>query len=237
MIMSGKPKYTITKDYLVNQYVCKNRSTTNIAKELGCATNTVRFWLNKYSISLRGQGSHHVKNISGQVFGNWTVLNQVESDKKTKFSRWLCKCVCGKELIIHYGGLITNKRKMCHKCASFAKRSHEELTNTYWGSVLKSAKDRSLEISVSKDEAYSLFLKQNRICALTGLPISLPETTVARTACTASLDRIDSTQGYVINNIQWIHKDINRMKWKHSEDYFVYMCSLVVKHNTQNVSA
>lgn len=44
---------------------------------------------------------------------------------------------------------------------------------------------------------------------------------------TASLDRIDSSSGYGLENIQWLHKDINIMKNVHSQDYFLSLCKKV----------
>jgi phosphoglycerate-specific signal transduction histidine kinase len=48
---------------------------------------------------------------------------------------------------------------------------------------------------------------------------------------TASLDRIDSKLPYTYNNIQWIHKDINRMKNAYRQDYFIQLCGMVVNYN------
>ena len=76
-----------------------------------------------------------------------------------------------------------------------------------------------------------MFLKQDKKCALTGYPLhfgrnrNTPETN-------ASLDRIDSSKGYKENNVQWVLKDINRMKWQYNTDYFVKLCKLVAKHNS-----
>ena len=36
-----------------------------------------------------------------------------------------------------------------------------------------------------------------------------------------SLDRIDSSKGYEENNVQWVHKDINLMKNKYDNKYFI----------------
>lgn len=49
---------------------------------------------------------------------------------------------------------------------------------------------------------------------------------------TASLDRIDSQQGYNSNNIQFVHKDVNMIKQIYTQDYFIKMCKLVAEHNT-----
>ena len=37
----------------------------------------------------------------------------------------------------------------------------------------------------------------------------------------ASLDRIDSSIGYTLDNIQWLHNDVNISKWEFSVDKFV----------------
>lgn len=44
-----------------------------------------------------------------------------------------------------------------------------------------------------------------------------------------SIDRIDSSVGYVEGNMQWVHKDVNRMKQEFSESYFIETCRLVCR--------
>lgn len=46
---------------------------------------------------------------------------------------------------------------------------------------------------------------------------------------TASLDRKDNTRGYTLNNVQWVHKDVNIMKNTFDRDYFVSMCRRVAE--------
>lgn len=48
---------------------------------------------------------------------------------------------------------------------------------------------------------------------------------------TASLDRIDSNEGYIVGNVQWVHLVLNRMKSNLKETQFIEWCNLVVKHN------
>ncbi len=48
---------------------------------------------------------------------------------------------------------------------------------------------------------------------------------------TASLDRIDSRLGYEPGNIQWVHKDVNQMKWHLSNDRFIEVCRAVVANS------
>lgn len=58
-------------------------------------------------------------------------------------------------------------------------------------------------------------------CALSDKSISFNDGT-------ASVDRIDSKIGYVSNNIQIVHKDINIMKNAFDQDYFIDICKRIV---------
>lgn len=58
------------------------------------------------------------------------------------------------------------------------------------------------------------------ICPLSGRQLTYPR--FARdTSATASLDRIDSSQGYIEGNLRWIHKDLNIMKSNMSDREFL----------------
>jgi hypothetical protein len=61
------------------------------------------------------------------------------------------------------------------------------------------------------------------MCSLSGQPLTIGMNRYN----TASIDRIDSSKGYIEGNIQWVHKDINFMKRTYSQEYFVQMCKLV----------
>lgn len=47
----------------------------------------------------------------------------------------------------------------------------------------------------------------------------------------ASLDRKDSSVGYTKNNIQWVHKAINRLKTDFNQKKFIELCHLVSNFN------
>lgn len=69
-------------------------------------------------------------------------------------------------------------------------------------------------------------------CAYTGLLIGLPNSSkdLACGSYTASIDRIDSSKGYIRGNIQWVHKDVNRMKQQFSHEVFVNYCKLIANN-------
>lgn len=88
------------------------------------------------------------------------------------------------------------------------------------------------EFSVSMEYLWDLYLKQDRKCALSGLPIAFTEREGSRgRRCSASLDRKDSKLGYVEGNVHWVHKQINIMKNKYEMARFVELCKLVAERN------
>lgn len=56
-----------------------------------------------------------VKDLTGQKFGRWTVIERAENDKHGKV-RWLCKCDCGNETVVVGSNLTLGKSRCCGKC-------------------------------------------------------------------------------------------------------------------------
>jgi hypothetical protein len=82
-------------------------------------------------------------------------------------------------------------------------------------------------IDLTPEFLWEMYEKQNGKCALSGTPITI--STGARG--TASLDRVDSKQGYSKSNVQWVHKNINMMKQSFSQEHFISLCLLVAANN------
>lgn len=70
-------------------------------------------------------------------------------------------------------------------------------------------------------------MAQNRQCKLSGMPLKF-KTHKYDEVGNASLDRIDSSKGYTIDNVQWVHKDINKMKWNINQPEFLWLCDSVI---------
>jgi hypothetical protein len=83
---------------------------------------------------------------------------------------------------------------------------------------------REIAWSVEPQYLYELYEQQNKLCALSGKLIAFSEKGVgypgSKDISTASLDRIDSNKGYVVGNVQWVHKDVNKMKMDLPEESF-----------------
>lgn len=63
-------------------------------------------------------------DITGQVFGDLTVLFRVDVDSYRNCALWLCKCICGNEIVVRATALRSEHTKSC----GCSRRSAGELT-------------------------------------------------------------------------------------------------------------
>ncbi len=173
--------------------------------------------------------------LEGQRFGKLVVLNK-RATQKGHSIYWLCLCDCGVEKEIAASNMLSGKSLSCGRCELPVGPAHPnwkgygEISRRYWTGLLAGASARSLVVTISIEDAWNLFCAQNRRCALTDLPLCLQNPGKnGYGLATGSLDRVDSEQGYILGNVQWVHKDINRMKNHYTQEYFLYMCDLVSK--------
>lgn len=106
-----------------------------------------------------------------------------------------------------------------------------DISGNYIDSIKRGAKSRSLDFTITKEYIWDLFLKQDRKCALSGVDIVINFQVSYGLKHTASLDRIDSTRGYIEGNVQWVHQDINYMKSNYTQKYFIDICKKIAKRN------
>jgi hypothetical protein len=190
-----------------------------------------------------------LKDLTGQIYGRLTVLHRVpfiRSNGKTR-TIWKVVCVCGNEKDVDAQYLVDGQIASCG-CVKHASgpesrhfRGYGEISKSVWSDITRdysgdlgrarSKRRLTLRFDVTIEEAWNLFLKQNRKCALSGVEISFTFTRKRRSDRTASLDRIDSTGHYTINNVQWVHKTVNLMKQSLSSQDFIDFCCEVAKQN------
>jgi len=130
------------------------------------------------------------------------------------------KKTCGKNNCeYHHKIQIQNAR-----CSNFT--GYEEIGGMLWSSYKLGAIRRNIKFDLNIKDVWNLFLKQNRRCKLTNIKLKLHYKNK-----TASLDRIDSSKGYNIKNVQWLHKDVNKMKMDLKQEDFIQYCQLIAKNN------
>jgi hypothetical protein len=135
-----------------------------------------------------------------------------------------------------------NRNGMCKSCRSTIankspKRNTKKENNSQWKGFNEipygwfskyferkkgNKKQRTGDITIQ--DAHALWISQDKKCALSGVSIGFYDDGKGHTC---SIDRIDSLKEYVIDNIQLVHKDVNLMKNRFTNDYFINMCKLI----------
>jgi len=168
-------------------------------------------------------------------FGKLTPISE-HSTTRNGHIRYECICECGNTTNV-LGTHLRQGNTISCGCANKIGKEHKqwsgvgEMSGDFWyNHIVRSAsggKGRTpIDLTITKEYAWELFIKQNRRCRLSGVEIKFPIKN-KDTSYTASLDRIDSSNGYIEGNVQWVHKDINMMKRTYNNDYFIRMCQLV----------
>lgn len=152
-------------------------------------------------------------DLIGQKFGRLTVISRAETKKKR--TRWLCKCDCGRlKEIVAYNLTCKNPQKNIKSCGCLFNeyiktRSDEAHPNRMANKMLwnskKRAKEKGLEFNISVED----ILIPDK-CPLLGIPMYVQGK--KQTQNSPSLDRIDSTKGYVKGNVMVISMMANTMK-------------------------
>lgn len=180
------------------------------------------------------------KNLTNLKFNKLTPIKIVEKPERIKSKQrsswWLCKCDCGNEKIVRSTELVRGDTKSCG-CGNKYENSRNykgvgKLAQSKFSSIKYGAIKRNLEFSITIEYAWELFLKQKGKCFYTNLDIELKTRNSGN--MTASLDRIDSSLGYIEGNVVWVHKHINIMKNEYNHEYFLSLCKLVV-HNYYSI--
>lgn len=228
----ARRQLSIDKEWLIEEYVNKRRSTIDIAQELQCGYNTINRRLREYGIVVRDNSKSVAKNLIGQVFGKWTVLSKISGKTDSHLPQWKCECECGTISVLSTYNLTSGTSKGCSACVAVNVQAGKHLiTSYYWASLESGARKRGIPFLITEQYIVDLYEKQERRCALTGMRLNIADTYNAwRDGMqTASLDRIDSLLPYQDGNVQWVHKTVNLSKWDIPQDEFIRICNMVAK--------
>lgn len=178
-------------------------------------------------------------NIQGEKFGKLTAI-EVHSKSRNGHERWVCECECGNTAHVLKTHLRQGNTKSCGCLIERTGKDHPswkghgDISAKFWHhNIVRSANGekgrKEIPLEVTIENVWDLFLQQDRKCALSGIKLRFPRTS-GNNEWTASLDRIDSSKGYTKNNIQWVHKDINVMKNKYNNEYFIQTCKRIAQN-------
>ena len=216
---------SIPLDALKHLYAVEKKDAGELAKIFGVSKPTIYSRLESIGVPRR---QRIASDFSGYEFGFISVINSVGSG--TIDMQWNCVCkLCNKEVLISHRRLQHGTLTHCG-CRPFSEGCGE-LSLSQFNRIRQDAKDKNREFTLIIEEVWELFVKQNRKCAISGVKLDLLQKRRSSLIRTASLDRIDSKKGYHLDNVQWVHKDLNFMKQEYSQKEFIEWCRIVAANN------
>lgn len=162
-----------------------------------------------------------------------TPIKKESYDEKKRTWNWLFRCDCGNEKIINMKEIRNNQTKSCgcfkqknlnHNTGNLSKswKGKTLIPLTYINSVEYRAKLKKYEYNLTEEYLYNLYVMQNCECKLSGMKLSIDLKNF-----TASIDRINSDIGYIEGNVQWVHKDVNYIKYNLIEKELYDICEKI----------
>jgi hypothetical protein len=229
-----KTRFNISKEELI-QFLDENLSTKEIASKYGCSQSLLELKYKEFDLIPPKR-----KNLVGKKWQYFEVIEKIgsrgESGKQSIY--WKCLCRCGNIKELSTKDIKSENRISCgciyqeldYRQKHGNWRGFQEIPGKYWSQLKRGAKNRNIEFNISIEDIWNKFIQQDRKCALSNIELVFP-TSLRLSNGTASLDRKDSTIGYTVDNIQWIHKDINFMKQEYNQEYFVEICKKIAENN------
>lgn len=184
------------------------------------------------------------------MVGSWIVSEEtIWKGKNSKVMHRICICsICGLRSAVTNYRLVNKIAVGCLKCTpklvaktGTKNRNYngtKNISRTIFGKIQHKAAHRNINFDLSIEDMQAKLEIQNFKCALTGMDLLCNVESGARyqSENTASLDRIDSNKGYTKDNIQWVHKDVNKMKWDFSQPHFIELCKAVTDYANKRIT-
>jgi hypothetical protein len=225
----------------IEEAVRNSTSYRGVAAKLGTNHHLARRLIEAHDIEV-GHFDFGRRSFSyvGKQYNRLTIQEVFKKD-----GRWVCRCACEcgtKDVVKRLDGVRNGHIPSCG-CACRSRPTIignknpaftgcGELSGSRVYEIEQSAKKRGIPYAVTREYLWELFELQHRKCALSGVPLVFGRKHSYET--TASLDRRDSSKGYTPDNVQWVHKDVNKMKRDFWQDSFLEWCQLISDHTRQS---
>ena len=163
----------------------------------------------------------------GQSFNKWYIIERAPN----KYSghqaeaRWLCKCVCG--TIEEHGTteIRSGDSWRCRECWKRSKAKSGAAFRILFGNYKRAAKKRGIVWELTEEQFREL---TSSPCFYTGkLPSNLKVAPSGEVYTYNGIDRLDSTQGYVLDNCVPCIGIVNTAKMDLPLGRFIEMCQQV----------
>lgn len=138
---------------------------------------------------------------------------------------------CGIEILLDKKFYVPPKNRIIY-CLQCQRSSGYNILPHELEKFRRGAKNRNIEFSITAEDVCNILLSQNYLCKYSNQPLKFDYYNAERKLIkgNASIDRIDSSGSYSIQNIQIILKDLNMLKGWFSDQKFKELCLLVAKN-------
>lgn len=176
------------------------------------------------------------KYIKGYKHHDLVLVKIVGIERENNI--WKCRCKCGRyrNLSVRHFHQASHCGNRIHHRSS-GKGNHRwngvgDLDGLYFSGLRTKAKKKKIKFTVTKEYLWDLFLKQNKTCPYTGYKLKFKVNCkeINNHSKTTSLDRINSSKGYIKGNVEWVHKHVNIMKNVYSKKYFLKLIKDIYKN-------
>jgi hypothetical protein len=179
------------------------------------------------AIRSKGKSPKNIKDLTGKRFGRLVVIERKGSNKNSH-SLWLCKCDCGKEVII-IGICLTSENTK--SCGCFNHDNHtlpfgEAAKRTIYRSYIKHAEERNLSFELSFEQFLELSQKNCYYCGLEPSNINKSNFNNGDFIYNG-IDRVDNTKGYTIENCVSSCRPCNIAKADMAHDEFLSLAERI----------
>jgi hypothetical protein len=184
----------------------------DIATILNRTTPSIQKFIRKYKIKKPYPCFQIGEKIGSLEIISEEILKKSGSKRRTHY---ICICRCGAEIYVRRENLIDNQQS-CKMCRDASRTGYGVITGDIFSRIKRTAALRKHHFDLEPEYLHDLIIKQNFRCALSNREIYINTKRIngkiLSKNTTASLDRIDSKIGYVVGNVQWVHKIANIIK-------------------------
>lgn len=223
----------LPKEELEKLYHIEKKPVKDIATHFAVSEKIIYSNIRRFKIKRRGY--NRCLDLKDKKIGKLTVKERSHQVNQTWY--WKCECECGTTTYVRGSALQANKSQSCGCNSKKSGKNNplwsgfEDMSGMYWSTIKNRAEKYGHEFTITQEYAWNLYLEQNKKCKLSGLEIEFGYRPNNQRP-TASLDRIDSSKGYIKGNVQWTHKTINKMKWDLQDKEFIEYCKLVAEYRS-----
>ena len=165
--------------------------------------------------------------LPNQIFNSLTTISKTKGGHQ-QHAKWICRCICGKMVLVRSYYLIHGKRKHCG-CLTNEHRFYKKPYFHLYTTLKRTAKHREKECNLTFEEFLTFTSQLN--CHYCGVSILWNQRSKDGVSGPYNLDRIDSSKGYSISNCVVCCGLCNYTK----SDFFTYNEMLQIGEVIKNV--